>query len=548
MRVTRSLAAVASVILALLIPVAVLAQDTRPESRTLERGAGKDRRSAPNADPQREVRSGSARLPADVSTTHTLTLRNRTLEFRATAGRIVMENAQGVADAEIAFTAFTLPDRDPRTRPIAFALNGGPGSASAWLNIGGLGPWRLPMETRDIQSSQPPVLVPNDETWLDFTDLVFVDPVGTGYSRLLRRSASDTSEPEPRTGSAPSTVTTERRPEQHSYYSVDGDIASLATFIRRYLTEAGRLQSPKLLIGESYAGFRAPKIAARLQREGGVGLSGLVIVSPVLDFGWHGSSSASNPLVYLGTLPSMAAAVREAKGPVTRADLADVERYAAGEFLVDLIAGESNETATRRVVEKVAAITGLDATLVRQRAGRIDAQTFMREVRRASGEVVSIYDASVARPDPFPSAPSLRGDDAFTGPLSAPMTSAMIDLYRSRIGWKPDGDYRILNREVNGQWNWGRSFSANEAITDLRRALALDGTLEVAVVHGLTDLITPYFRSKILLDQIPTIGRANRLQFIAYPGGHMFYARESSRQHFRRDVAAMVDRVLATRR
>lgn len=488
------------------------------------------------------------RLPPDSTTQHTIALPDRTLEFTATAGRILLEDSQGTATGEIGYIAYTRPGADPRTRPVTFALNGGPGSASAWLHLGGLGPWRLPMEKGDISPSAVPELVANAETWLDFTDLVFIDPIGTGYSRAIAappaaaEGAAAAGAVPPASGGGSGRGSQNRSP----FYTVDGDIDSLATFIRHYLRQSGRLLSPKLLVGESYAGFRAPKIAAKLQADGGIGLNALIIVSPVLDFAWL--NGTTNPIAYLDTLPSFAAAHREAKGPVTRRDMADVESYATGQFLADLMRGERDTAAVTRLADAVAAFTGLDPSLVRQRAGRIDSFTFMRESKRRDHEIVSIYDSTVGALDPFPASGYSRAEDSFSGALAAPVTSAMLDLYLSRLKWTPGGDYHVLNRQVNEAWDWGRGGrSSHEAVSDLRRALALDPRLDVVVAHGLTDIITPYFRSKLILDQLPVLGDPGRLRLAVYPGGHMFYARPQSRAQFRADVAATVERILKAR-
>jgi carboxypeptidase C (cathepsin A) len=483
------------------------------------------------------------RLPADAVTTHTLDLGTRQISFSATAGTIALENANGVVDAEIAYIAFTRPGEAARTRPITFAINGGPGSASAWLNIGGLGPWRLPMEKGDIQPSAVPDLVANGETWLDFTDLVFIDPVGTGFSRLVQAGFETTPGAQP----SPPPATSSTAPKS-SYYSVGGDIDSLSTFIRRYLTNTDRLQSPKILVGESYAGFRAPKIAAKLQASGGIGFNALVIVSPVLDFAWLNGATATNPVPYLDTLPSFAAANRERKGAITRADLADVEAYASGEFLVDLMRGERDRPAVERIVANVAKFSGLDPALVKQRNGRVDAYTFMRESKRADGRVVSIYEGTVGALDPFPSSGYSRFEDAFSGALAAPVTSAMLDLYRAKLNWRPEGEYQVLSMAVNRAWDWGSNGRAShEAVGDLQRALALDPTLDVVIAHGMTDLITPYFRSKLIIDQLPPLGDPSRLRLAVYPGGHMFYARAGSRAEFRATTAATIDTIVRAR-
>src|SRR3984885_12367698 len=275
------------------------------------------------------------RLPADAITKQTIVLPGRTLAFTATAGSIHLFNERGDPQADIAYTAYQLDGVDPRSRPVTFFLNGGPGAASAYLQLGAAGPWRLPINADAAISSASPDLQPNAETWLDFTDLVFIDPVGTGYSRF---------------------VATEEDVRKR-FYSIDGDVSSISVTIRRWLEKSGRLPSPKFVATESYGGIRGPKIVHELQINQGVGVKGLILISPVLDFR---DFSGSSPLQYVASLPTMAAVARNAKSPVTRADMADVEHYAAGDFLGDLIKGLADTEATIRLSDRGASLTGVD--------------------------------------------------------------------------------------------------------------------------------------------------------------------------------------------
>ena len=329
------------------------------------------------AETAKEQTSEAARLPADVTTDQTVELPDRTLRFKATAGSIPINNGEGKLQAEIAYIAYLRADADATSRPLTFAINGGPGAASAYLHLGAMGPWRLPLD--NITPSSTPIAIPNPETWLDFTDLVFVDPVGTGYSRF---------------------IATGDEVRKH-FWSVDGDIDVLATFMRKWIERNNRQASKKFIAGESYGGFRAPKLAGKLNDQG-VGVSGLVMVSPVLDFGWRGNGRQS-PMGWVARLPSMAAAAREAKAPFDREALREAERYAAGDYLRDLTRGERDVAAVERISERVAQLTGLDPVLVRRLAGRIDTRTFVRERNRDRGLVASMYDATVTAIDPDPS-------------------------------------------------------------------------------------------------------------------------------------------------
>ena len=461
--------------------------------------------------------AGARRLPADKTTQHALELPDgRALRFSATAGSFLLPDPQGAPDAEFAFIAYRLDAAEARTRPVAFVLNGGPGASSAWLHLGALGPWRLPIGGDPPSPSAPPNLVANAETWLGFTDLVFLDPVGTGYSGLL--ASGDAA--------------------RRRYWSVGGDLRSIAEAIRRWLDANGRGASPKLLVGESYGGFRAPRLARTLAQDHGIGVGGLVLLSPALDMG--GGGPASEPLRWAVRLPTMAAAARAARGEAADGPSAEAERYALAEYLPDLLRGERDAAAVARLVAGVAALTGLDPDFVRRRHGRIETDDFLRELGRASGRTASPYDAAVRGPDPFPLAPAGDNPDPILDTLAAPLTGAMLGLYADRLDWRPEGRrYEVLNRAVNREWEWGRDGGRPEAVTALRTALAFDVRLRVLVAHGLFDLVTPYFATKLLLDQIPDSAGADRLRSVVHPGGHMFYSRDASRAALRDEAQAL---------
>jgi carboxypeptidase C (cathepsin A) len=455
------------------------------------------------------------RLPPDSRTKQTLALPGRTLDFQATAGSIRLFDDKGEPQADIAYTAYQLDGTDSATRPVTFLFNGGPGAASAYLQLGNVGPWRLAINADTVSSSTAPDLQPNAETWLDFTDLVFIDPVGTGYSRFVATGED----------------------VRKRFYSVDGDVNSIAATIRRWLEKSDRLLSPKFIVGESYGGIRGPKIVRNLQTQRGVGVKGLILISPVLDFREYSGSSL---LQYVASLPTMAAVAREAKSSVTRADMADVERYAQSDFLADLIKGEADAEATTRLADRVAALTGIDQAVSRRLAGRFGVAEFRREFDRRNGKVTGRYDASVRGFDPNPDSSAYHFDDPSGEPLIAPLTSAAVDLTTRKLNWRPDGAYELLNGAVEKAWDFSRGLNPTESISQLRQILALDPKLKLLVGHGLFDLATPYFGTKILLDQLPAYASPERVKLDVYPGGHMFYSRDAARQAFRGEVQALM--------
>jgi carboxypeptidase C (cathepsin A) len=464
----------------------------------------------------RASRQDENHLPEDITTAQSLALDGRCLLFHATAGSIRLVDEHNAPQADVSFISYQLDGADSARRPVTFAINGGPGAASAWLQLGAIGPWRLPMA--GLAPSSAPTWVDNSETWLDFTDLVFIDPPGTGYGRL-RATNEDA---------------------KRSLWSVDGDIDALSVVIRRWLAEHGRLASPKFIVGESYGGFRGPLLAKKLTTDQGVGISGLVLVSPVLDFA-HFNASSDDPFPYLTRLPSYAAALRETKGPVSRADLADVEQYATGEFLADFLRGPRDADAVARMSRRVAELTGLDPEVVRRLGGRIGQWDFLREFRRARGETLAFYDATIAARDPFPTQYWSEKLDPVLPGFEPAFTSAIVSLYQEKLGWKIDDKYVLLSEDIARAWNWGRRLSPPKATEALRQMLALDPHFRVVISQGLTDLQTPYFNTALELAQIPDYAPPGRLTLNARPGGHMQYSRDETRRALRDDAKQLIE-------
>ena len=457
------------------------------------------------------------RLPPDSTTKQTLALPGRTLAFTATAGSIRLFDDKGEPQADIAYTAYQLDGADPATPAgdLPLQRRAGRGLRLSATRRGRTLAAADRRATRRLSSASPD-LQPNAETWLDFTDLVFIDPVGTGYSRFVATGED----------------------VRKRFFSIDGDVNAIAVMIRRWLEKSDRLLSPKFIVGESYGGIRGPKIVRELQIQQGVGVRGLILISPVLDFREVRGSSL---LQYVASLPTMAAVAREAKGAVTRADMADVEHYARGDFLADLVKGQADAEATTRLADRVAALTGIDQAVSRRLAGRFDVSEFRREFDRRDGKVTGRYDASVMGFDPYPDSSFSHFGDPSGDPLIAPLTSAAVDLTTRKLNWRPDGSYQLLNGAVERAWDFGRGLNPVESISQLRQILALDPKLKLLVGHGLFDLATPYFGSKILLDQLPAYAFARAGQARGLSGRpHVLFARRARAQAFRAEAEALM--------
>ena len=454
-------------------------------------------------------------LPADAHVKQSIRLAGRDLTYTATVGTIPVRDDKGKLTAQVVFTAYTLDGAGPEQRPVTFAFNGGPGAASVYLNLGAIGPKRVPFGAAGNSPSDPARLIDNDGTWLDFTDLVFIDPVGTGFSRSL----------------------VDEEATKKAFWATKPDIEYLARVMYDWLLKNGRLASPKYIAGESYGGFRGPRLADYLQTSLGVGVNGLVLVSPYLDSATE-FDPAFSPLPYIVNLPSMAAARLERTGALTAGAMAPVEAYARGDYAVDLMKGRTDRAAQSRMEAKVADLTGLDPDFVHRSGGRIEIQAFLREVFRDQGKLGSRYDSNVTQDDPFPFAPVQRTGDPILGAIIAPTTSAMADFVTRTVGWKVEGRYNALSDAVAKGWNGGHDEQV-ESVTALREAVARDPKMRVLIVHGWNDLSCPYFASVLIVDQLPASVDPGRVQVKQYPGGHMFYSRTDSRLALRRDVMAL---------
>jgi carboxypeptidase C (cathepsin A) len=451
-------------------------------------------------------------LPDRVETHHAIQLGDRQLDYDAIAEILPVSDAKGAKTASI----YTISDivTGAGERPVTFAFNGGPGAASVFLHLGALGPRVLDTPDSGAVPGPPYRLLDNPASWLAFTDLVFVDPVGTGFSRGEGK---------------------EDIPDK-PFWDVHADLASLGAVIRLWLTRHGRWQSPVFLVGESYGGFRAAALARSLVRDVGVAVSGLVLVSPALDMSLV-RQGERDLLANAFALPSEAATAVALRG--TEADLAAVERFALSDYLVGLAGMQGEPPAGNPFIARVAAIAGLPEDVVRRHRGRILRDVFAHEIRRAEREVVSQYDGTVAR------AARPEGDDAgdpVLDPAVAAYTSAFNAYAREALGYRTDLPYRVLPGAVSQQWDWqgGRELPSGlgTAMSSLEETLLEHPQTKVLIANGRYDLVTPYLGSRWLVDQlaIPAPLRA-AIGVRVYEGGHMMYMRPQTRAALARDAA-----------
>jgi carboxypeptidase C (cathepsin A) len=452
-------------------------------------------------------------LPPDAHTSQTIQLDGKTLHYNVTVGTLPIYDRDGKKTGEVVYTAYTI---EGDGRPVTFALNGGPGAASVYLNLGAIGPKRVRFGDEGDSPSDPATLHDNPGTWLDFTDMVFIDPIGTGYSRSLV-SADET---------------------KKQFWTTDNDIHYLSRIIYDWLVKNGRMESRKYFVGESYGGYRGPRITHYLQSQLGVAMNGVVLVSPYLNPTLDENGDVS-PMPWLLTLPSISAAHLEREHKLTPEAMAQVIAYTRGEYVSDLLKGRSDPQATPRIIKKVTEMTGLEEQFVRHAGGRLEIGAYLREIFREQGKIGSVYDSNVTSFDPFPFAPGQRSGDPILESIIAPTTTAMVDFVTRVVGWKTDARYHALNYEVGMGWDNDSSALRNGAVSDLRQAVGADPKLRVLIVHGWNDLSCPFMGSVLTVDQMPIMNDASRVMVREYPGGHMFYSRTDSVLSLRKHVQEM---------
>jgi carboxypeptidase C (cathepsin A) len=486
---------------AILVPAALSAQ--RPPSTPQQ--------AAPAADTSRTV-------PADAASSHSLRLGDRTLDYSAVAGMLPVRLSRGGPTAHLFYTSYRL-DGAGADRPVTFVFNGGPGAASAFLHLGAMGPRVVNFSADGAVAVQPVALADNPDTWLTFTDLVFVDPVATGYSR----------------------VTGGGEDAEKAFLGVDRDADTMAEFVRLYLAKAERPLAPVFLAGESYGGFRAALVADRLLGTG-TQVRGAVLISPALEFSLlRGDRFALLPEAL--SLPSIAAAHLELKnrglGPE---QMAKAEQFALSDYLAFLATGYRGSPA---ITAQVAEMTGLAPEVIARHHGRVSRSLFIREYEQQHERTLSRYDASVSAPVPQPARGS-HFDPILEGAVTV-LAPAFERYAQSELGFRSDQPYQLLNGALSGRWDYGTSATRQGfagALDDLQGARTKNPALRILVASGYTDFATPYFMARYLIDQLQPIATAVPVEVRVYRGGHMMYLRPVSRHALMEDVRELYRKAL----
>jgi carboxypeptidase C (cathepsin A) len=476
---------------------------------------------------------------APVVTHHETSVNGRPLRYTATAGRLPVKDISGNIDAEMFYVAYTVDGQDPARRPVTFAFNGGPGSASIWLHMGALGPKRVALQPDGMMPPSPYHLIDNPGTPLEKTDIVMIDAIGTGFSRPADLEKG-----------------------KH-FWSVKGDIEAFGEFIRLYITRNDRWASPLYLFGESYGTTRAAGVSGYLI-DRGIAFNGIVLLSEVLNFETL-EFSKGNDLAYELTLPTytMIAGYHKKLAPELMQDLQktkeEVEHWASTEYAQALEAGDALTPEQRaHIVDQLAKYTGLKKDFIEQANLRIDVLGFTHNLLIDQKLRVGRLDGRYTGPDP-------NGllDTPFYDPTSSatspPYTAMFNDYLRRELGYKTDVPYYVSARDMGGasepgqrgggpfQWEWGSAVEGfPDTATALRAAIVKDPYLKVLVMEGDYDLATPFFAADYTMNHLDLLPEYRKnISYAKYAAGHMVYLPMDGLTKMRKDFESFLDQTTA---
>jgi carboxypeptidase C (cathepsin A) len=459
-----------------------------------------------------------------VTTQHQAVIGGKEVRYTATAGTLVLRQEDGKPRANIFFVAYTrdgVPDR--AKRPVTFTYNGGPGSSSVWLHLGAFGPRRVAMQEEGMAPPPPYHLVDNGESLLDVTDLVFIDPVTTGYSRAVPGE------------------------DPKQFYGLKEDAEAVAEFIRLWTTRFGRWSSPKFLAGESYGTTRSARLSNLLQERHGMYLNGVILLSSILNF-QTARFAVGNDLPYPLFLPTYTATAwyhkrlpPDLQAAGLQKALEEAERFALGEYTLALMQGNDlGEARWNDVAAKVARYTGLSADYVKRTNLRPEIQAFVKELLRDQRTTVGRLDSRFKGMDRDAAGEENEFDPSYAA-IHGPFTATLNDYVSQDLGFKSDLPYEILTDRVR-PWSYGEFANqyANVA-EDLRQAMSRNPTLKVFVGNGYYDLATPFFATKYTFDHLgfePDYEQRVTMRY--YEAGHMMYIRQADHEQLKKDLAAFI--------
>ena len=463
-------------------------------------------------------------------TEHTIKIGAQAIPYKATAGSILLKNEKDEPTALVYYTAYTRTDtKDPSVRPVSFLYNGGPGSSSLWLHMGSFGPKRVVTANAGITPPAPYKIEDNPNCLLDKSDLVFIDPVGTGFSRAVGKA------------------------QDKDFWGVDQDAKSIAQFVQSYITRNDRWNSPKFLIGESYGTFRNAAVASLLQTENGIYLNGIVMISSVWDLGTI-SFYPGQDLAYILYLPSYAATawyhnVLKDRPDNLEAFIEEARAFAKGEYANALLKGDNLSDAEKSsVAKKLARFTGLSEDYLIKSNLRVRLGRFQQELQLNRGLTTGRLDARFSGPTY-----DLIDSSASYDPQEAAITGAFVaafNLYlRQDLKFGQDRAYHVFADFGNNHWDWhhhapGEQYfpGSPNVMPDLASAFIINPKLQVQMEDGYYDLATPFFESEYAVDHLGLPENLQKnIQHKYYEAGHMMYLRDEDLGKLKGNVAAFID-------
>lgn len=460
-------------------------------------------------------------------TSHSLKIGRKTLEYHVTAGTMPFKNPENAEiEAHIFYVAYTLdtPEGNPK-RPLMFSFNGGPGSSSVWLHLGALGPRRVKMLDHGGMPAPPYELVDNPLTWLEHTDLVFIDPVGTGYSRATKNE------------------------HNKKFWGLEGDFKSVGEFIRLYLTQYSRWASPLFLVGESYGTTRAAALAGQLI-EKGIAFNGVLLISTILNF-QTARFTVGNDLPFLLFLPTYTATAWYHKKlpddlqqrPLTDV-LAEVEQWLEADYNIALMKGDRlSDNERSAITQQLSHYTGLSERFIDHSHLRIEIFRFCKELLRNEKRTVGRLDSRFEGIDALPVSEKPDFDPSLTA-IMPPYTAMMNQYARADLGFKTDLEYETLSFKVNKEWDWGKN-GLPDTSELLRSAFAKNPHMKLFVAQGYYDLATPYYAALYTLHHAgidPAVRGSIHTAF--YEAGHMMYIDVPSLKKLKTDIAGFIGAAL----
>jgi carboxypeptidase C (cathepsin A) len=453
-------------------------------------------------------------------TPHTMRLDGRDIKYTATAGTLPIRSEDGKLAARMFYVAYTKDGEDVKTRPVSFLYNGGPGAATVWLHMGSFAPRRVQMADEGFQPAPPYRFVDNDNSLLDVTDLVFVDAISTGYSRVV--SGVNAAQ----------------------FHGQQGDLRAFGDFINEYLKTGSRWASPKFLIGESYGTIRSAGLSQELQTRHGVELNGIVLVSSLLTYQTilTGPQNDIALVSYFPTYTTTAWFHKKLPADLQSKDIkraADEARaFATGEYATALIKGNSLSDAERKVVaQKIARLTGLSADYVERANLRIEPGRFRKELLRDKRLAVGRLDSRYTATDADAAGEQQEFDPSNTA-LQGAYTAMFSDYVRNELKWESDIHYDTSGNVRPWTYDQNKYMDMTEP---LRQTMARNPFLKVLVVAGYYDMATPFMGAEINFwhlgyDRTFT----DRVAFTYYEGGHMMYTRPSAHKALKSDLAKFI--------